>query len=61
MPGERPARRLPDRVVTTREFTWAVKHLLGGEKLAVLARRDGVSVAAVSQGIKRLSVGCPTI
>jgi hypothetical protein len=38
----------------TRDFAWAVRHLLGGESQSELARSAGVTQPAVAQAIKRI-------
>ena len=44
----------PTSEVLTRDFGWAVCYLLGGDKVAVLAKRAGVARSVVSDGIARV-------
>ena len=46
--------REPDATILTRDFRWAVLHLLGGDTQRGLAAQDHVTPALVSQGIHRV-------
>jgi hypothetical protein len=49
-----PPRRLRDPNVLKRDFTWAVRSLLGEESHALLAEEAGVSRPNVTQAIRRI-------